>query len=71
MYFVRGLASHKILMEKRWGKLRAEITRAYEVFCDAVLGARFITVIWNRLTAILRILLYWRMNKKVFKGTKL
>ena len=35
----RGLELFNLtLADKRWGERRKEISRAYEVFCDAVLG---------------------------------
>jgi hypothetical protein len=37
----RGLELFNLtLADKRWGKRRQEISRAYEVFCDAVLGGK-------------------------------
>jgi hypothetical protein len=37
----RGLELFNLtLADKRWGERRKEIARAYEVFCDAVLGGK-------------------------------
>ena len=37
----RGLELFNLtLADKRWGKRRIEIARAYEVFCDAILGGK-------------------------------
>jgi len=38
---MRGLELFNLtLADKRWGERRKELSRAYEVFCDAVLGGK-------------------------------
>lgn len=61
----RGLELFDLtLADTRWGERRKEVSRAYEIFCDAVLGGREYGSDLESLDRFLLILPCWRINVK-------